>query len=87
MPRKALLRIEVVACGLAVDHRFAAVGVVGMAGYARVSIELRRCRSRKAIEHAVVKLQACLKRSRADAMKKSFTLTCVSVNKPKLEWY
>ena len=40
MPRKALLRIEVVACELAVGRRFIAVGVVGMAGYVRISIWL-----------------------------------------------
>ena len=36
-----------------------AVGVVGGAGYARVSIELRRCRSRRAAAHPAVKVQAC----------------------------
>ena len=30
MPRKALLRIEVLACELAVERGFAAVGVVGV---------------------------------------------------------
>ena len=60
MPRKALLRIEVVASELPVDRCFAAVGVVGMAGHARVSIELRRCRSRKAVAHSVVKVKAYL---------------------------
>ena len=38
MPRKALLRIEVVARYLPIDRRFAAVGVVGVAGYAGVSM-------------------------------------------------
>ena len=38
MPRKALLRIEVVACELPVHGRFTAVGVVGVAGYARVIV-------------------------------------------------
>ena len=47
MPRKALLRIKVVACYLPVDGGFAAVGVVGMAGHARVSIELSVCRLAK----------------------------------------
>ena len=38
MPRKALLRIEVVACYLPVDGGFAAVGIVGVTGYARVIV-------------------------------------------------